>query len=565
MNNLDASDVASISVRVRIAAHDNTTLNNDFVIYYSKVGSSYQEGQTLLVSYTTNGEWMELVFDPKASTNWNGTINGIRLDPIQSGRDDVKNKSFTFEIDWIQINKKDSTSDHRNGGYYPFSDISNSVPGRADQFDLNTWKQKVEAGSTGTEFASRALFNTTKATTKQEHLAFGTVIEQQFYIPASHQTDFGEDILYTFTGDDDLWVFVDGQLVLDIGGGHTPVTGTVNFTKKTNQVNSAIQVTGYDAPTSEVNPQQQNGTLADALCAPGVHTLKIFYMERHSGVSNCLMKFNLPLVPEGSVAVSKTVQDVTTGAAIEDLMNTEFTFKISGTTTNTGVDANLDVSDLSYTVLDTASGKSTTQKTNAGGTFTLKHGQTAYFNIAENYDVTVEEIEPTANDVTSYGYVSTKLTVDGTVNSGWSATVHTAKGSKHQYDFLNLYKPQYGAIKISKTGWKAIDENQTFIFRVTNQAEGIDMTVTIVGNGSSIIQNVPVGTYTITELTDWSWRYEPTAKIQTVTVKGGETAETAPEAKFENKRQEDKWLSGDCTAKNWWGKFDKNADAAAVK
>ena len=66
-------------------------------------------------------------------------------------------------------------------------------------------------------------------------LNFGLKVQTEFYLPKGKQVDANgdgtmEDIVYEFTGDDDLWVFIDNQLVLDIGGGHTEVSGSINFT-----------------------------------------------------------------------------------------------------------------------------------------------------------------------------------------------------------------------------------------------------------------------------------------------------------------------------------------------
>ncbi len=93
----------------------------------------------------------------------------------------------------------------------------------------------------------------------------------------------------------------------------------------------------------------------------------------------------------------------------------------------------------------------------------------------------------------------------------------------------------------------SIDVNQTFIFDVKGVdgtvTEGIDLTVTIHGDGQITITDLPIGKYTITEQTDWSWRYEPTdgKNEQTITLSPTEENEVT----FVNKRVEEKWLDGD--------------------
>lgn len=99
-------------------------------------------------------------------------------------------------------------------------------------------------------------------------------------------------------------------------------------------------------------------------------------------------------------------------------------------------------------------------------------------------------------------------------------------------------------LTITKTGAKDIDKNQSFIFHVTG--EGKDMYVTVQGNGSVTIKGLTVGTYTVKEVTSWSWRYKPDKGSQDVEVKGGQPNEVT----FNNSRTNGSWLSGDSFAIN---------------
>lgn len=562
----DATKVKNIRVRAKITKADESSFDSNFTIYFSKTDSTYQEGQTITANYTSNGEWIDFVFDTTTCKNWSGEINGIRLDPIQDNKDSLKNSTFEFEVAWVQLDEKNATgNDYRNGGYYPFSDIRDSVPGRADQFHLDTWKAAVQEDSKGTAFASRAIFNTVTGSNTQDHLAFGTVIEQDFYIPVSGQTDFGDDIVFEFTGDDDLWVFVDDQLVLDIGGGHTPVTGSINFTEGTNYVEKAVQVTGYDSPIDENTQEQQNGTLEAALCAPGKHTLKIFYMERHSGVSNCLMKFNLPLVPSGAVEVSKAVQDQN-GTAINTLNDVAFTFEISGTLQN-ATGESLDFANLSYTVFDTADGTTTTKYTGDSCQFVLTATQTAYFDIPENYKVNVKEIALPDTIARGYKWIENTVTLekDGKVQTQENTEITIQKGESYRYNFVNIYDPLYGNLTITKDYADSADQ-QSNVFRIEGQSitgEEISLELVLVGNESKVIKDLPVGNYTVTEITDWSWRYT----LQKIAIEKDQSAimelnnkkisfnltSQGEHITFTNARDNDNWLSGDTHCRNWWG------------
>ena len=137
-----------------------------------------------------------------------------------------------------------------------------------------------------------------------------------------------------------------------------------------------------------------------------------------------------------------------------------------------------------------------------------------------------------------------KLTPQKTANlgndvKGYEAATYYAK---FEYDLADLI--------ISKTGCEDIDENQSFLFKV--EGEGFSTTVAIKGNTSVKITELKVGTYTVTEITDWSWRY--TNKDY---VKSADITPTKPDDvytfNFANTRSITKWLGGDAYSKNVFG------------
>ncbi|MCL1804368.1 MAG: hypothetical protein FWG30_12190, partial [Eubacteriaceae bacterium] len=122
---------------------------------------------------------------------------------------------------------------------------------------------------------------------------FGMRMDLPFYIPEDGKIN-GEDMIFEFLGDDDLWVYIDGSLVLDIGGGHTAVGGKINFADGTVEVD----VVSADSSKNEVyeTPKRVSWSLyddgADLLASGGIsnstsqlHTLSFFYMERHGTAS----------------------------------------------------------------------------------------------------------------------------------------------------------------------------------------------------------------------------------------------------------------------------------------
>lgn len=84
--------------------------------------------------------------------------------------------------------------------------------------------------------------------------------------------DYVGPMNYEFTGDDDLWVLLDGKLVLDLGGIHKAADGTVDIWEKLGK------------KADQLTPEEKEKE----------HTLTVLYMERGAGESNCKMKFTLP-------------------------------------------------------------------------------------------------------------------------------------------------------------------------------------------------------------------------------------------------------------------------------
>ena len=120
-------------------------------------------------------------------------------------------------------------------------------------------------------------------------------------------------------------------------------------------------------------------------------------------------------------------------------------------------------------------------------------------------------------------------------------------------------------LKIVKEGWDTADENQSFIFTITGKANtntaGVENTVIIHPNKdgggelSAVLKDLPVGEYTVTEDTNWSWRYTPKSdkqnpESQTVTITASSKGDKIVTVTFKNERTEFKWLNGSSWCKN---------------
>ncbi len=149
---------------------------------------------------------------------------------------------------------------------------------------------------------------------------FGMEMEAKFTQTASGLDAWGHDIIFEFSGDDDFWLYVDGELVLDLGGVHSAEVGSVNFRTgviTSSRGNSTLYETfkkNYQ-DRGEMSEQEIEDKLAEIfkLNEEGNyvfkdytnHSMKMFYMERGAGASNLHMRFNLSAVKPGTFVLSK--------------------------------------------------------------------------------------------------------------------------------------------------------------------------------------------------------------------------------------------------------------------
>lgn len=142
---------------------------------------------------------------------------------------------------------------------------------------------------------------------------FGMSMTTEFVQPNGGKTTKGEDMVFEFSGDDDVWVYIDGVLVGDLGGIHEKATLKINFATgdvhvghvdNANDPEKTIQDTTiramYEAAGADVSNFSINSpnTFSDST----KHTLSFFYLERGAGASNMKLKFNLTTLPSSEVA-----------------------------------------------------------------------------------------------------------------------------------------------------------------------------------------------------------------------------------------------------------------------
>lgn len=154
---------------------------------------------------------------------------------------------------------------------------------------------------------------------------FGMSMTTEFVQHAGGKTTDNNDMVFEFSGDDDVWVYIDGVLVGDLGGIHEKATLKINFATggvhvghvdNANDPEKTIQDTTIKAMFQAAGADTTNfsgNTFRDST----KHTLSFFYLERGAGASNMSLKFNLTTLPSSEVAKVDQNGEAVNGATFE--------------------------------------------------------------------------------------------------------------------------------------------------------------------------------------------------------------------------------------------------------
>lgn len=226
--------------------------------------------------------------------------------------DDDGNKS-NDGVEYWYFDSADTTlamrTDKKSGSYY-LKDV-----GHQD------WSKNVDSSSKpkGDENFGFFPFNETAAacSASNYNYGFGTKLEFKFRLTDDGTvvgTDGGKHpIKFNFSGDDDVWVYVDGKLALDVGGAHGKVTGHINFSGTDTNKTATVSRTKKSLNKSSIEGNKTPSSFKIKGSNSDEHTLTMFYMERGMWESNMKVSFNFP--DENEFAVEKKVD--TTGVNTE--------------------------------------------------------------------------------------------------------------------------------------------------------------------------------------------------------------------------------------------------------
>lgn len=319
--------------------------------------------------------------------------------------------------------------------YDSFTDKNRVIDG--DDFKVDTYSNATVGNDKGVGFFP---FDNSDSTKNANKYGFGTEFDIDFYMSETGKlTDAdgkGKDITFNFSGDDDVWVYVDGVLVLDLGGAHKVSSGSINFSTMKVIYKAAVDSSdNINNRTADPKTNDKYATdekyvttvdLAKIFKANGAefnnknsskkHTLQMFYMERGSFDSNCSISFNLPqntgLLVRNDVnfdSVNPGLKDATMGIANKDY----FSYMIE----------NKYASDDEFTTLKSKYGtlpnKTTSDILNNNGNFTFGSSNPLY------PIVTTDNIIRRVVNGTTY-YLAVKNDSGKGCNSYWSTHLKDA-------------------------------------------------------------------------------------------------------------------------------------------
>ena len=228
--------------------------------------------------------------------------------------DDNGNKNDNSGVEYWYFDSADTTlamrTDKESGSYY-LKDVGNK-----------DWSKNVNSSS-NTNGVSNTYgffpFNETAAacSASNYNYGFGTKLEFKFRL-TDNGTVVGTDgnehpIKFNFSGDDDVWVYVDGNLALDVGGAHGKVTGHIDFSGSSTNKTATVSKTKKSLNKSSIGGEKTPSSFEIKGSNSDEHTLTMFYMERGMWESNMKVSFNFP--DENEFAVEKKVD--TTGVNTE--------------------------------------------------------------------------------------------------------------------------------------------------------------------------------------------------------------------------------------------------------
>lgn len=344
--------------------------------------------------------------------NDNGAYTGIVNKTLTKGYPTMADDKGSESLDYLFGGKSDSavTSYEPTGGLLTLD--KDGYYGFDADFQKATYdtvsNEFMRIDRTCTNQSDTPCFAPFGGDSENNKYSFGMNLGAEFYMPEYGKVN-NQDMVFDFTGDDDVWVFIDGVLVLDLGGIHQALDGSIDF---------ATGKITYDKPQSNVNSPAPAATIAEAFSKVGekwdstaykTHHLSFFYLERGDGGSNCKIRFNLPVKPSKAIDIEKET--------LGTIENKQFQFQLF-------VDGSSTLYQGKYSVYDAYTNQvvQSDKLTGDNGVITLARGQFARVQSDSFTDATpykVRELDSSGYTVSANG---SPMTQQGSNDNAYAET-----------------------------------------------------------------------------------------------------------------------------------------------
>lgn len=327
------------------------TLTSNQLRYYSKNSSGTE---------TDNGALVPLFDENWLTTNGLGTIVNTKFPMRKTTKNNVTYYEFdsmdaTDNIWFSNYGSDNMTVSYGSGTNYGVLDALDFYSDPKENCGYGFFPFDQHGQGSGDQY------------NRAKDFGFGMRVDIPFNIGVNGKID-GVAQTFDFTGDDDVWVYVDGVLVLDLGGDHKKAQGSINFNTLTSTVSTGTNtVDSVTRNGSFPNLFGDNGNEAFDNKDPNkTHTLTMYYMERGLIESNLKFGFNFTAVENQFVVENHVdVTDINSGLQNDVKLATDFNYKHTYSSSQNG----------SYSAFNMLGTYNTGSKNTTAGSFTLKDTQ----------------------------------------------------------------------------------------------------------------------------------------------------------------------------------------------
>ena len=520
--------------------NDNNDPNAPVPLYFGDLFHASQAGGDL------NWYWQgaNVAFGPDEKTAHKDVAQGIvgeNLDDkgnlVTSYTENGKQNGEQAKVPFFNENAYDGQKDYMqfyNNLQFPFTKTTNNK-------GVSTYSFNSENNNVYYDYASKKIvreddlvinnakgdnrgyfpFNSSNPSNKNElNYGFGTQFTIPFTVTENGRNVDDTPMTFKFTGDDDVWVYIDGALVLDMGGAHCKAEGEINFATQKATITTgtsdaklgnqshitggrtrAVNNNNSEVDFSKIIVKKSDGSkvsLADHMKKSGtVHELKMYYMERGMWDSNMSISYSFVPLPSG-LTLSKTLDtaDVNAGLKNEVQGLDNFDFKIQKKNLRSGEANYSDVENLGYTLYDYDDHTSPGQVAkNSTATFSSSYFASDFINTKDKnnssafYAGTGFQITESIPQGTKLQYdtsktrwgvydsITSRAAIEG--GKGAVATFNMGDDTSSEMDVVNRYvnfvnTPKVGSLSVAKKYEGYAPENETFGFTVLVDLTGHD-------------------------------------------------------------------------------------------